>query len=204
MTRFASMSPLRTVLATVVAAVAFASASGIATAAPVPAGTNVFGTLSTDLNSKDVNVGDGFSLTVVPPYPNGDASYAGAVIHGHVVNVVRAGQGRKAEIGLAFDRIFLTNGQTATVSGHAVQVSQTKSADSTLAKAAGAGIGMLVGNYIGKHLGTNLGGLVGAAGGFVYANNLKSNVTIPKGATVTVQLDQTLSPGLRQNGHYSH
>jgi hypothetical protein len=58
----------------------------------------------------------------------------------------------------------------------------------------GAGVGMIVGNILGKAVGTNLGGLIGAGGGFVYANNLKTNITIPRGSTVTLQLNSGVYP----------
>src|SRR5665213_514883 len=58
----------------------------------------------------------------------------------------------------------------------------------TLNEAGGAVAGMIVGNIIGKKLGTNAGGLVGAAGGYLYAKNAKQNVTIPANTPVTVQV----------------
>jgi hypothetical protein len=195
-----NLSALKAALASLIVAAGIAATAGLAMAAPVPAGVNVFGVLSTDLNSANVNVGDGFSLAVTQPYPNGDASYANATIRGHVASVQRAGQGRKAQIELTFDRIFLSNGTSAPVYGHVVKLQQNEK-NSTAQKAIGAGVGMLVGNYLGKHIGTNLGGLLGAGGGFLYANNLKSNITVPKGSTVVLQLDRGITPGLRQSGH---
>jgi hypothetical protein len=32
--------------------------------------------------------------------------------------------------------------------------------------------------------------LAGAAGGFAYGNNLKTNFTVPQGSTVTIQTDR--------------
>lgn len=159
-----------------------------ATAEPLPVGTNIFGVLSTDLNTATVNEGDGFSLQIVAPYPNDDPSYAGAYVRGHVKSVVRAGQGTPAQIALVFDRIVFPDGRSAPLAGHVVRVEQKKQSN-TVAQAAGAAVGMVVGNYIGKHLGTNLGGLVGAGGGFLYANNLKTNFTVPKNSTVVMQTD---------------
>ena len=52
---------------------------------------------------------------------------------------------------------------------------------------AGAVAGMIVGNIVGKKVGTNMGGLLGAAGGYIYAKNAKQNVTIPANSAVTVQ-----------------
>ena len=158
-------------------------------ATPIPAGTNVFGTLSTDLDTKDVNVGDGFTLHLVPPYPNDDQSFAGAYVRGHVANVVRAGQGRKAELDLAFDQIVLPDGATAPVTGHVVRVQEAHHT-AVAQQAVGAAAGMIVGNILGKAIGTNVGGLLGATGGFLYANNLKTNFDLPKGSTVVVQVDR--------------
>jgi hypothetical protein len=192
-----SPSTLRTALSALFALVL--CCAGSAFAAPIPGGTTVYGILSTDLNSKNVNPGDGFSLTVTRPFPNGDASYANARITGHVTDVVRAGQGTKAHIGLAFDRIFLTNGTSAPISGRVVKV-DVQHANSTTQKAVGAGVGMVVGNILGKAIGTNLGGLIGAGGGFLYANNLKTNITIPQGSVVSLQLNRSVVPGARQSG----
>ena len=99
------------------------------------------------------------------PYPDGDASYANATIRGHVEHVVKAGQGRKAEIDLAFDTIVLGNGASSPISGHVLNI-QEKKKSAILQQAAGAGIGMIAGNIVGKMLHTNLGGLAGAGGGF--------------------------------------
>jgi len=66
-------------------------------------------------------------------------------------------------------------------------------------QAAGAGVGMLVGNFLGKKVGTNLGGLAGAAGGFVYANNRKTDFVVPRNSVVTLQTDsEVLRPQARQ------
>jgi len=195
MTRIVHLTKPRVALFAVLAVIVFAAGT-FASAAPLPGGVTVYGTLSTDLNSKNVNPGDGFSLTVIRPYPNGDASYAGAKIRGHVLDVVRAGQGRKAHISLGFDRIYLSDGTSAPISGRVIKV-DVKHANSTTQKAVGAGVGMIVGNILGKAVGTNLGGLIGAGGGFIYANNLKTNITIPQGSTVSLQLNSAVTPRSR-------
>ncbi|MGH7747549.1 MAG: hypothetical protein ACREQ5_22735 [Candidatus Dormibacteria bacterium] len=160
-------------------------------ASAIASGTTINGVLETALDSSNAQVGDGVTIALTSPYPNDDSSYAGALVRGHVSNVVRAGQGRKAEIDIAFDSIVLADGATAPLNGHVVSVgTQHKSA--VLQQAAGAGIGMIVGNILGKKLGTNLGGLAGAAGGFLYANNLRTNVTLPKGANIQIQTDRTV------------
>ena len=188
--------------ATAALAVAFALAFGaqIALASTLPAGTTITAQLaSNDINTRNAYVGQPFSMTVVQPYPNGDSSYAYATVYGHVGKVVSAAQGRKAYLGLSFDKIVLRNGRTAHVYGHVIAAATTQ--QNMIARdVIGAAAGMIVGNYIGKHVGTNLGGLVGAAGGYLYASNMKANLNIAKGAQVQLQLDHPVSPARRQAG----
>jgi len=183
-------------------AIAFALAFGaqLALASTLPAGTTITANLtSSDINTKNAYAGQTFSMSVVQPYPNGDSSYAYATVYGHVSKVVAAGQGRKAYLGLTFDKIVLRNGTTAHVNGHVIAAA-TKEQNMIARDAIGAAAGMIVGNYLGKHVGTNLGGLAGAAGGYLYASNLKANLNLAKGAQVRVQLDHPVSPALRQAG----
>ncbi len=172
------------------AAFAFAAAFALALAADgIPAGTPISGRLSTELDTAKVNVGDGFSLAVTRPFPNDDVAFSGAFVRGHVARVIRAGQGRKPELDLAFDSITLANGESAPLSGHVLDVTPKKKS-AVLQQAAGAGVGMIVGNVIGKTIfHTNLGGIAGAAGGFTYANNLKTNFVLPADSLVELQTD---------------
>ena len=169
-----------------------------ACADPIPQGATISGNLSTDLDTGKVQVGDGFSLQVVRPYPSGDPTYAGAFVRGHVARVIRAGQGRKPELDLAFDSIVLTDGSSSPLTGHVLTVAPKKKT-AIAQQAAGAGIGMLVGNFIGKKVGTNWGGAAGAAGGFVYSNNRKTDFVVPRNSVVTLQTDEEVQrPQARQ------
>ncbi len=184
--------------------VAFAFAVGTqASAATLPAGSTITAHLSSsDLNSKNAYVGQPFSMTVVQPYPNGDSSYAGATLYGHVSNVVSASQGRKAQLGLSFDRIVLRNGTTARVYGHLIAADMHEENRNTTRTVVTTVGGMIVGNYIGKHIGTNLGGLVGAAGGYLLGSNYKAQIYIQHNAQAEVQLDHSLTPARRQATRY--
>ena len=172
------------------ATIAFVAALAVANAAdPIAAGTPISGRLAGELDTSKANVGDGFSLAVTRPFPNDDISYSGAYVRGHVARVIRAGQGRKPELDLAFDSITLADGESAPISGHVLDVTPKKKT-SVPQQAAGAGVGMIVGNIIGKSIfHTGLGGLAGAAGGFTYANNLKSNFVLPADSLVELQTD---------------
>jgi hypothetical protein len=167
--------------------------ASMALADTLAAGTQLTGALTSPITTSKANEGDTFTLDVTQPYPGDDRSYEGATIQGHVAHVVRAAQGRKAELDLAFDSITLANGQTGPLSGHVVRVDEKKD-NSTGRKVLGAGIGMIVGNILGKAIGTNLGGLAGAAGGFLYASNTGDNLTVPQNATVVLQLDTDVTP----------
>jgi len=188
--------------ATAALAVAFALAFGaqIALAGSLPAGTTITATLSSsDINTANAYAGQTFSMTVVQPYPNGDSSYAYATVYGHVSDVVKASQGRKAYLGLTFDKIVLRDGRSAHLTGHVIAAA-TKEQNMIARDAIGAGVGMVVGNIIGKKVGTNLGGLVGAGGGYLYASNMKANLNLAKGAQVQLQLNHSVVPAMRQAG----
>jgi hypothetical protein len=158
-------------------------------ASAIPAGTPISGRLSTDLDTGKTNVGDGFSLALTRPFPNDDPAYSGAFVRGHVARVIRAGQGRKPELDLAFDSITLASGETAPLTGHVLDVTPKKKS-AIVNQAAGAGVGMIVGNIIGKSIfHTDIGGLAGATGGFVYANNRKTDFVVPAQSIVELQTD---------------
>jgi hypothetical protein len=191
------------------AAAACASAFGLAAfsasaqAETVASGTQVYAVLATqDINTKNAQPGDGFSMNVVAPYPNGDANFSGAVIRGHVASVISAGQGRKAQLKLAFDSIVFAGGRSAPISGTVTSM-KTKAENSTakkgIAAAVGAAIGsQTIGRIIGGSAGSVVGLLGGAAGGFLYANNSKSNFNLAKGAQVTITTNEGVSVPRRQ------
>ncbi len=158
-------------------------------AGAIPSGTTITGKMQTQLDTSKAEIGQGFSMVVTRPYPNGDPGYAGAIIRGHVGDVQRAGQGRKASVTLVFDSIVLpSTGQSAKITGHVLTIDK-KQNSAVLSQAAGAGAGMVIGNILGKALGTNLGGVIGAAGGFALGNNRKTNYVIPADAEMTIQTD---------------
>jgi hypothetical protein len=169
----------------------------------IPAGTTFNVTLSSpDINTKNAEVGQTFTMLVVPPYPNGDRTLAGATLYGHISQVTPAGQGRKAHLLLAFDSLKLPNGESAVVSAQVVQLS-SKSENTTARKALGAGAGAAVGSQtIGRILGGAAGSVVGllggAAGGFLYANNDKANFNVATGASAVIKT--TVTTRVRMQG----
>jgi hypothetical protein len=158
-------------------------------------GTVINARLNQSLDSGSANVGDTFTMAVVPPYPSGNPLFQGATISGVVTKVVRAGQGRNPEIVIHPRYLRLSDGSMATVYGDVTSVAANKSSGETAAKAAGGAlVGMLVGNAIGKTIfHSSGGGAVGLIGGAMLGANNKSNFSIPAGANATVQLSQTVT-----------
>jgi hypothetical protein len=158
-------------------------------------GTVINARLNQGLDSGSANVGDTFTMTVIPPYPSGNPLFQGATISGVVTKVVRAGQGRNPEIVIHPRYLRLADGSMATVYGDVTSVAANKSSGETAAKAAGGAlVGMLVGNAIGKTIfHSSAGGAIGLIGGAMMGANNKSNFSIPAGANATVQLNQTVT-----------
>jgi hypothetical protein len=168
-------------IALTAAAVAFIP---LAASAAISPGTELVGTIDQNLSSNNVVVGQRFTMSNVHSQDN---NVTGAVIYGHVDDVQAAGQGRPGKISLAFDTVKTRSGNTYALTGRATAV-DVKTKSNAVNEAGGAVAGMIVGNILGKKLGTNMGGLLGAAGGYLYAKNAKQNVTIPQNSTVTVQV----------------
>ncbi len=154
--------------------------------ADIAPGTVLVGSMDQSLSSKDVQVGQRFTMSNVHSQDN---NINGATIYGHVADVQRASQGRNAKIELAFDKLRTRSGNSYALDGRATNV-QTNTKNNTLKEVGGAVAGMIVGNIVGKMVHTNVGGLLGAGGGYLYAKNSKENISIPQNAVVTVQVTQ--------------
>ncbi len=186
-----------------IASVAFAGALAApclaltSTADSAPPGTKLAGIIQDGLSTKTTNAGDAFVVneTILP---EGNPSFEGAKIYGHVARVVHASQGRKAELKLRFDRIVFADGYAAPLDASLFKL-ETQKPNDTAKYAIAAVVGDVVGNYLGKHVGTNWGGFLGAAGGVVYAANAKDDFSVPQGSTLVLELNAPLAVrGYRQ------
>lgn len=169
---------------------AVASAPRVVTLA---SGTMVDAKMNQTIDSGSAQVGQRFTMTVVPPFPQSNPQFSNATLTGHVTNVVKAGQGTNPELAFAIDKIALSNGAT----GHPilmVQSQETQRHDNTTNVAASALAGMLVGNWIGKAVfQSNAGGAVGAVAGALFASNKKQNVSLVQGSQVVFESQQTVA-----------
>lgn len=144
-------------------------------------GTTLSGTLDTTLNTKSAQVGTRFMLTNVSSHAY---NVNGATAYGHVASVTSGGQGRKAQIKLAIDKINTQSGNVYTVSGHVTDVKANTKSNAGREAGAAAG-GALVGALIGK----GWGAVIGGATGFLIAKNAHEDITVPQGSIVTFEID---------------
>lgn len=187
----------RTRLTALALAAAFAGSAVAAVAATITLyqGATINARLNQTLSSGSANVGDTFTMSVVPPYPAGNPAFQGATLSGVVTKVQRAGQGRNPEIDMNIEYLRMPNGTVANIYGTVTGIQADKSTQGTAAKAvAGAIAGMLIGNAIGKTVfHASGGGAAGFIGGAMLGANNKTNFSIPAGANATVQLNQTVT-----------
>jgi|GEM_PF-884105 hypothetical protein len=188
---------IRNGLMALVALAAFVGTSFVASAQEsltLYQGAQINARMRTTIDTSKAHVGDRFVMDVVPPYPSGNPAFQGAIVAGEVSSVTPAGQGRKASIGLQFDFLRLADGSTVDIAASMTSNQQKNKTNSGLKAAAAAVGGMLVGNALFKtlfHIGG--GGVIGAAGGLLYAINQKANFQIPSGSNVQITLDQTVT-----------
>ena len=157
---------------------------------------------SADINTKGAHVGDRFTMRIEAPYPGNHVSLAGGTLYGHVSEVRSGGQGRKAKLKLAFDRLRLPNGESGPLHATVTKLQRT-SENTTARKGLGAGVGAAVGSQtVGRILGGTLGSVVGlvggAAGGYLYGSNDKPNFDVASGSAVTSTTDSNVLVERRQ------
>ncbi|MDP9107053.1 MAG: hypothetical protein M3N49_14115 [Candidatus Eremiobacteraeota bacterium] len=169
----------------------------------LPSQSVITGTLEQPINSKNSQVGDPFVLDVQAPFPADDQRYQGAKVYGHVANVTHAGGTRKGRVDLAFDRLTLVDGTTASLQGQVLSADpQGNRANQTTKTIVGGVVGQILGNYVGKHIGTDVGGAIGAIGGALYGASTGQNVTINQGSTVSMKTTAPTTVLSRRQGSY--
>jgi hypothetical protein len=157
-------------------------------------GAQINARMRNTIDTGKAHVGDRFVMDVVPPYPSGNPVFQGAIIAGEITSVQPAGQGRKPALGLQFDYLRLADGSTVDISATMTQDARKDESKNGLKVALTTLGGMLLGNAIGKTI-FHIGGLgaVGAAGGFLYGLNSKTNFQLQSGSNVQITLNQTVT-----------
>jgi hypothetical protein len=192
-----TMVPLRFVSEALGATVDYDSTNGTISIAaakvPIPNGSTINATINKDVNTRSAYVGQPILLNVQPPYPGGDVLLTGAVLSGKVVDVQAGAQGTNPRLEIVIDSIRLSGTSVdQPISANIVKIEANRG--SNVAKEAGGTLaGMLLGNWIGKTVGTNQGGAAGAIAGYLLTSNSKTNIDVPAGSLVVLQLTNTLA-----------
>jgi hypothetical protein len=145
------------------------------------------------IDSGSAYAGEHFTARVVAPYPNDDTTFSDALVHGTVIKVVPAGQGRNPELHFSWGSITLQNGSSYPLNaemttGGAQQ--QNRNGGHVALTTIG---GMIAGNILGKTIfHTNAGGAIGAATGFLVGYNKKANIVLKQGTNVQLTLTRPL------------
>lgn len=145
------------------------------------------------IDSGSAYAGEHFTARVVAPYPNDDPTFANAIVHGTVIKVIPAGQGRKPELHFSWDAIQLQNGGSYPLNAELTTggpAQQKRNGGHVALTTIG---GMIAGNILGKTIfHTNVGGAVGAATGFLVGYNKKSNIVMKQGQNFQLTLTRPL------------
>lgn len=165
------------------------------TALALSAGTTLTGTINQTIDTGSAYLGQQVTISNVS---SGGAGIYNATMYGTVTKVVKAGQGRPAQLRITLHQLRLSNGTTYAITG-VVTGWQATTKNNTLKEVAGVAAGLLVGNVLGKWIfhGAGGGGLVGAGGGYLLAKNNRQNMVVSAGSRVQVQLVSAR----RQAGH---
>lgn len=163
------------------AASAAAGSPAAAGAVVAPAGSLFRGKLDKEIDSKTSHDGDTFALVAV----NGTGPLAGASIEGHLTNVHAAGLAKKPAMTIVFDDVLLADGTKVPANVQLLSTGEFGAKSHHWRT-----IGMMMGGAMAGHMATHgkhHGGLLGAAGGYMLSQEMKTDVDVKPGTVVTVK-----------------
>ena len=163
----------------------------------VKQGTTFDGKLDKEVSSKTAKDGDTFTLTEADTMVKKDAALHGAVIEGHLAGITAAGVGKKPGMTIVFDDIKMPDGTTAPINVQLMNVGAFD-AKSHHWRTAGMMIaGAMAGHMAAKAAGKSHGGLMGAAGGYLLSQQIKSDIDVKPGTMIEVKFlsDATAAAG---------
>lgn len=149
-------------------------------------GTVFYGKLQQPIGSKSQD-GEAFTLAQTDTFLHKNAALHGAVIDGHLDNVHAAGPMHKPSMTLVFDDIKMPDGTKAPVVVQLVSMKAFEPKSHRLRT-----LGMMVGGAVAGHtaaskLGKSHGGLLGAVGGYVVSQQLKTDISVPAGTVLQLK-----------------
>jgi hypothetical protein len=146
----------------------------------VPAGTVYRGKLQQEISSKTSHDGDTFTLIAV----GAPASLAGSSIEGHLSNVQAAGLGKKPAMTIVFDDVLLSDGTKVPIDVALLSTNDFGAKSHHMRT-----LGMMAAGGLTGHMaaGKHHGGLLGAAGGYMLSQEMKTDVDVKPGTVIAVK-----------------
>ena len=156
-------------------AAAQAGAAGGAVVAK--AGTVYDGKLDKEISSKTSHNGDTFTLTA-----------KGATIEGHLAGISAAGIGKKPAMTIVFDDIKMADGSTAPINAQLVNMGAFDAKSHHLRTAGMVIAGAMAGHAAAHAAGKSHGGMLGAVGGYMLSQEMKTDIDVKPGTILEVKL----------------
>lgn len=153
----------------------------------VKQGTIFEGKLDKEISSKTAKDGDTFTITETDTMFHATPALHGAVIDGHLAGVTAAGLGKKPAMTIVFDDIKMADGTTAPIN---VQLANMGAFDAKSHHLRTVGMmmaGAMAGHAAAKAAGKSHGGLMGAAGGYLLSQEMKSDIDVKPGTILQVK-----------------
>ena len=156
----------------------------------VKAGTVFNGKLQQEISSKTSHDGDTFALVETDTLMHKDPALHGSVLEGHLSNVTPAGMGRKPAMTIVFDDVKMADGTKAPADVQIVSMNEFNAKSHKMRT-----IGLMVGGAMAGHMAAHVagkkhGGLMGAAGGYVLSQEMKTDIDVKPGTVVRVKFLQ--------------
>ena len=116
---------------------------------------------------------------------------AGAPVHGTVASVVSAKKkiGGKARLGLTFDTLELTHGETVTIAASTLEEGKSSTAADAAKIGGGTAAGAVIGHQIDDDKGKLIGGIIGGALGTLAASKTGAELELPADTVIAVAVE---------------
>ncbi|HEY8313930.1 MAG TPA: hypothetical protein VIG51_07120 [Candidatus Baltobacteraceae bacterium] len=163
-------------------------ASTAGTGAVVAAtGSRYYGKLQAPIGTKISKDGDTFALAQTDTLLHKNAALHGAVVDGHVEDVHAAAGVHKPSMTIVFDDIRMPDGTKEPVGAQLVSFKAFEPKSHHLRTIGMMIGGAVAGHEVAKHAGKSHGGLMGAAGGYMLSQALKTDITVPAGSVIELK-----------------
>ncbi len=162
------------------------------TTVAIKAGKVINAKLTKKISTANAHDQDTFTLKESNPLFGGNSLLKGAVIEGHIEDVVKAQRGKKASLHLVFDDIVFKNKQVQVINATLVNTKLEKQTQGTMLRnVAILTAGAVAGHYLGHKVGLPNGTGVTSAAAFVLTSP-GGEVVINKGTDFKLKLNSDL------------